>query len=657
MLQVRTKVQILKSVVLLKNFKSFKFVNKRSPIGGLFVVPLIICLTTYSVLAEETKPTEENALTFTAVRGLSQQSEPLTQTASFVTPEQPTFSPESLSELLESIEGLSINGKGGLFQSLSVRGISGQRVLYLIEGIPIFTERRAGATLSFLDPALLSGAMIIKGPVSTWYGSGALGGVIDAKVKSTGHELINSWQTTDDEFLLAANGHSNEHAFGAAYRAANDSETAEGKDIHTGYEQTSAYWKSSTDWQELHIESFLAVSKGNDIGKSDPGFPEDRVTDYPTEQHLLGKVSVELREHWRLSVFAHNNELRTEVLRPAEELSVVDNRSRDIGIQWQQQSHWGSFEQYWGIDWLYRSDVSAVELNRDLQRNSMTASRTLDKGRLDERAVFYSQTQHVDEHAYEWGLRFTWQEQNSEGFQAIADEALTGFIGGMYEIDEQWRLKANIGTGFRFPTLTERFYTGTTGRGQVIGNPLLEPERSLAFELGAVFETDEQSFELNLFEQRVRDYIERVSLGDDTRTYRNLTEGTIEGVELLYKLTSNEQQWWIGSSYLNGDSNAGEPLADVPGHRSRVGYQYQGQHQQIKFELEYRISDSDVADGERITPEAWLADIAWTLDVNQDLSLGVAIQNLFDERYYPSADEDMTLAPGRQAKISMRLYF
>ena len=54
-------------------------------------------------------------------------------------------------------------------------------------------------------------------------------------------------------------------------------------------------------------------------------------------------------------------------------------------------------------------------------------------------------------------------------------------------------LSAELASGQRFPTLTERFFSGTTGRVQVIGNPDLDPEETLGLDLQSIGGEDVES--------------------------------------------------------------------------------------------------------------------------------------------------------------------
>ena len=53
------------------------------------------------------------------------------------------------------------------------------------------------------------------------------------------------------------------------------------------------------------------------------------------------------------------------------------------------------------------------------------------------------------------------------------------FLGVTRKIGEVLTLFVNAGTAFRLPSLSEAFYTGITGRSSIVGNPDLEPEKSL----------------------------------------------------------------------------------------------------------------------------------------------------------------------------------
>ncbi|HJU71041.1 MAG TPA: TonB-dependent receptor [Paucimonas sp.] len=77
--------------------------------------------------------------------------------------------------------------------------------------------------------------------------------------------------------------------------------------------------------------------------------------------------------------------------------------------------------------------------------------------------------------------------------------------------DDDWRLKASIGKGVRFPTVSELFQGAVAGNTIVNNNPGLKPERSLAKELTAERDVEvgqtTGTVRASLFEDDVRDTI------------------------------------------------------------------------------------------------------------------------------------------------------
>ncbi|MFT5995270.1 MAG: hemoglobin/transferrin/lactoferrin receptor protein, partial [Glaciecola sp.] len=79
--------------------------------------------------------------------------------------------------------GVSVEGSGRFgLSSFNIRGITGDRVLILVDNIPIADEFSFGPNLSarrdFVDVDLIKSVDIVRGPASTLYGSDAIGGVV-----------------------------------------------------------------------------------------------------------------------------------------------------------------------------------------------------------------------------------------------------------------------------------------------------------------------------------------------------------------------------------------------------------------------------------------------------------------------------------------------
>ncbi len=98
----------------------------------------------------------------------------------------------NLKSLLSLTPGVLTLSNGGFGQSSStfIRGANSTQVLYLIDGIKIRdVSNIGGVNLSTISPFLINKVEIVRGPLSSFYGSDAMGGVIN--IVSGSEEGIN----------------------------------------------------------------------------------------------------------------------------------------------------------------------------------------------------------------------------------------------------------------------------------------------------------------------------------------------------------------------------------------------------------------------------------------------------------------------------------
>jgi outer membrane receptor protein involved in Fe transport len=88
--------------------------------------------------------------------------------------------PTRLTESLENVPGASGSGVGHAMVP-GLRGLPKHRTLIVLDDGRVSSERRAGPSATFLDPATVDEVEVIRGPGSVAYGSDAFGGVIRAR--------------------------------------------------------------------------------------------------------------------------------------------------------------------------------------------------------------------------------------------------------------------------------------------------------------------------------------------------------------------------------------------------------------------------------------------------------------------------------------------
>lgn len=127
-----------------------------------------------------------------------------------------------LDDLLRFEPGISMNRDPGRFanSSFSIRGVSGNRVVTEIDGVPVQDGFLIGdfssAGRDLVDPGIIRNVEILRGPASALYGSDALGGVISFTTMDP-HDLYGS-----NEGYVAGRfgyGSADDSLHGAAYYA------------------------------------------------------------------------------------------------------------------------------------------------------------------------------------------------------------------------------------------------------------------------------------------------------------------------------------------------------------------------------------------------------------------------------------------------------
>ncbi len=119
----------------------------------------------------------------------------------------------SLADAFRYVPGVDYEAAGTRFgtEGISIRGIGGNRVAVLIDGIPLSDQFDVGsfsnATRDLLDSGLIEGIEVLHGPASALYGSEALGGVIAVRTpdpSDMGSAVRMTWQGADDSRHVAA---------------------------------------------------------------------------------------------------------------------------------------------------------------------------------------------------------------------------------------------------------------------------------------------------------------------------------------------------------------------------------------------------------------------------------------------------------------------
>ncbi len=552
-------------------------------------------------------------------------------------------SPVNLATLMDRQPGVAFNGQGGLFQTVSIRGLARQRVGNFFMDIPLLSERRAGTASSFIDASMLSGVELVRGPATTAYGSGNIGGLIRSHpAEFSGMNARLAWGGTGDENAQFF-GFGNGRVFGAISRRASDNaETPEGELLNTQFEQSNLLAGGSHETAQAVYELVSLFSYGRDIGKSNNRYPDQQIASYPREQHWLTQLS-RASDGYSASVYFHYQDLETTVLRPAQRRDTVVSSALDFGARY--ASNWGDDRDWrWGAEYMGRRNVESEEWRTEVGAAKGPKQQTL-AAEQDELAVFLEGRREWRQLTATAGLRFTGQHQNARGWSSVDEQLLSGYLGAAWALDSNWRATAELARGARVANLSEKYFSGTTGRGTVVGNPLLDPELADSIDVGLLRETVRSRVEVHLFHFWLDDFIERVAVGTDTLSFRNQDGGRLKGMDFVaaWELTPG-WELQLGGHYQEGDNHGGGELQDVSPNQLSAGLQYEGNGWRWSLDYRHRFSKGRVGEGEQPVGDANLLSLMVSRELSESLSLTLWGRNLFNESYLITTDELSTNA-------------
>lgn len=178
--------------------------RRAAAVSCLFLLPTLAA-------AQQAESNELETITVVATR-TERAVEDLAATVSVKTAEEMERElARDIADLVRFEPGVSVAGTGSRFglTGFNIRGIGGNRVLTLIDGVRVPEEFSFGPFLSsrrdFVDIDSLSRAEIARGPISSLYGSDALGGVVALSTRQPG-DYLNDGDSFSGSFKTSYSG-------------------------------------------------------------------------------------------------------------------------------------------------------------------------------------------------------------------------------------------------------------------------------------------------------------------------------------------------------------------------------------------------------------------------------------------------------------------
>ncbi|CAN5171911.1 TonB-dependent receptor [soil metagenome] len=530
-----------------------------------------------------------------------------------------------LPALLKREAGIQFTQNGGHGQAsgLFVRGAETRQTLILLDGVAL-TKQDATGTVSIEHLMLdqIDRIEIVRGNVSSIYGSGAVGGVIqiftkrgDGPARPSVKAEVGSRGTT--RLSAGINGSIGEEAAGKTryaiaasrfktdgYSSLNPSQYPSANPDRESYENTNASGMLS---HELAKNQELGLRFSSTAGK----FDFDSSFGSPTDVHT-GKTNVDT-----VTVFSNNR--------------LADNWASRFSYSESRDKNANRYDTSFGLTLdSYRTKTRTLQWNNEFV---LASGWSVTAGVERQRQAFDSDdgfgglfaVDRAANSAYagvqgKFGphqLQFNVRRDQIDRL----DSANTGFLGYGFNISDALKATATVSTGFSAPPLGYLY-------APYYGNPALKPERSRSAEVGLQYAASASLLRAVLFstlttEQFQYDFV--------TSRFENVARASNRGLELSAsgKMLETDLRASLTLQDPKDDTNGQRlrrralTLASVSADRTFGAWQLGG-------DLGYTGARPD---GTRQLASYWVANLTTRYAIAKGLSVYGRIENLFDRNY------------------------
>jgi outer membrane receptor protein involved in Fe transport len=446
-------------------------------------------------------------------------------------------------------------------QGFTLRGLGAQQVLTLTDGVRLSGQGTGygGGSLSIYDTFSIERIEILRGPNSVLYGTDAFGGVINVITRqprrrsepgfnggvSYAHDSAYSLHRSSVFFDVG--NESVRSVFGGSYSTNENPKLADGSRATSGAtDKTSGFARVDFDLGPQHTLSLLGnISRDTDVEVEDSGIPFGPVGVGPLrfkfplyQRSLVGAQWRSLDLSPRIAEFflgVHWQQIRRQFDRTTPEVFfpppppirveavniLTNDRTNTFEISPRVRFDLGERLLTVGADFGFDTSVGPEVETREQLFPFGPPSPGLVPGptpiqRVDAeqfRAGAYIQDNWTLAPRWELisGVRLDYFSVDDEiSGSSDSETGLSGNLAVVFQRTPENMFYANLGSGFRAPDLAERYQRAVVSvvqKVEIIGNPDLDPERSLSMDFGSKWESRDFLGEVAVFYNRVSDYI------------------------------------------------------------------------------------------------------------------------------------------------------
>lgn len=560
-------------------------------------------------------------------------------TVEIVTEEDLRAAPETrLADVLATLPGVTASSDGGLggTASLRIRGLGGKYIKVLVDGIDVTDPSQTQTQFNWgnLTTAGVSRIELLKGSASSVYGSRAIAGVVNITTRlpeepGTEAEAMvegGSYDTWRAGATIAHRGDRGGLSF-SLNRVQTDGFSARAAGTEPdGFEAWQLNFLGeyqATDALTLGLSGFYLDAEGDfDEFGGDGAPPFDEVADTRNRGlRAYAELALGTVTHTLSASYFEADRLFTS--------NGIDTRFDGTRTRFDYQ---GVYQQSAAMTFTFGTDWEEE-----------TFESGADSGDTETLGVF-GELLYAPNDALDLSMSLRWDDHSEFGSN------LSGRLAAAYRLSDATTIRAVAATGFRAPSLYELNST-------LYGNPALEPEESLSFELGIEHQLGGGSFiEATAFHTEIDDLIQFVTLTSFplpfTGQYRQVPgTSTSQGIELSGEWVLDDRFTLFGNyTYTDAEDATGAQLLRVPTHNALLGLGAEFGNGWGGDLSVHHVADRAAEFGVPLD-DYTVVNAALRYDVSDRVQAYMRLENLFDEDYQTSAGYN---ASGRAVYFGVR---